>query len=168
MQFSTLALLTGLASIASAHFQLQYPTPRGPFVEDNEPNFCDGYNNAVNNRTTFPLSNGIINLNSEHPQWTAGVIVSTKANPTSFGDFNSSSGSYQMAVQYFQQSGEGKFCFPIDLANSSVTGVNDGANVTIQIIYNGGDGNLYQCADLTLSSTMTVASNATSGCTNVT
>ncbi|KAH7921262.1 hypothetical protein BV22DRAFT_1072662 [Leucogyrophana mollusca] len=169
MRFSTVALLGGLASVARAHFQLQYPVPRGPFVEDNEPTFCDGYNDAVNNRTVFPLSNGIINLNSEHPQWTAGVIVSTKADPTSFGDFNNSAGTYQLVVQYFQQSGEGKFCFPIDLAaNSNVTGLTDGANVTIQVIFNGGDGNLYQCADLTLSGSVSVPANATSSCTNTT
>jgi hypothetical protein len=30
----------------------------------------DGYTDAVNNRTVFPLSNGVINLNSEHPLWT--------------------------------------------------------------------------------------------------
>jgi hypothetical protein len=30
----------------------------------------DGYTDAVSNRTTFPLSNGVISMNSEHPQWT--------------------------------------------------------------------------------------------------
>ena len=49
-----------------------------------------------------------------------------------------------MVVQFFQTSGEGQYCFPVDLSNSSVPGVQDGANVTIQLIYNGGDGNLYQ------------------------
>ncbi len=28
------------ASVASAHFQLQFPDPRGAFNEDNEPTFC--------------------------------------------------------------------------------------------------------------------------------
>lgn len=49
-----------------------------------------------------------------------------------------------MVVQFFQTSGEGQYCFPIDLANSSVSGIQDGANVTIQIIFDGGDGSLYQ------------------------
>ncbi|KIK97648.1 hypothetical protein PAXRUDRAFT_92813, partial [Paxillus rubicundulus Ve08.2h10] len=154
------------ATVANAHFQLQYPLPRGDFVEDQEPTFCDGYDNAATNRTVFPLSNGIINLNSEHPTWTAGVIVSTKQDPSSFGDFNSSSG-VQLAVPYFQQDGEGKYCFPIDLAQTGFSGIQDGANVTIQIIFDGGDGSLYQCADLTLSANVTVPSDATS-CTNVT
>ncbi|KAL4068341.1 hypothetical protein V8B97DRAFT_895008 [Scleroderma yunnanense] len=163
MHFNTLFTLA-LAAIANAHFQLQYPTPRGPFVDDQEPTFCDGYTNVTTNRTVFPLTNGVIDLYSEHPKWTAGVIVSTAQDPTSFSDFNTTS----MAVQYFQQNGEGQYCFPIDLAASGVSGLQDGANVTIQIIYDGGDGNLYQCADLTLSANMTVPSNATVTCTNAT
>ncbi|KAG2116958.1 hypothetical protein DEU56DRAFT_718277, partial [Suillus clintonianus] len=154
---------------AQAHFQLQYPIPRGPFVQDSEPTFCDGYTDAVNNRTVFPLSNGIINMNSEHPLWTAGVIISTDQNPNNFSDFNSSSG-YQTVVPFFQQSGEGLYCFSIDLAAAAtnVSGIKDGANVTIQVLFDGGDGTLYQCADLTLSASMTVPpSNASSGCTNV-
>ncbi|KAI6005080.1 hypothetical protein F5J12DRAFT_893171 [Pisolithus orientalis] len=156
-----------LAAVANAHFQLQYPAPRGPFVAAQEPTFCDGYTDAVSNRTVFPLANGVVNFISKHTQWTAGVIVSTKQSPASFSDFNSSSG-YQMAVQFFQSSGEGQYCFPMDLATSGVSGIQDGANVTIQVIYDGGDENLYQCADLTLSANATVPSNATSTCTNVT
>ncbi|KAF9229662.1 hypothetical protein BS17DRAFT_33107 [Gyrodon lividus] len=167
MRFTTITFVAVFATVANAHFQLQYPSPRGVFVEDQEPTFCDGYTDAVANRTVFPLSNGVINLNSEHPTWTVGVIVSTKADPTSFADFNSSSG-YQLAVPYFQQNGEGKYCFPIDLAQSNVSGIQDGANVTIQIIFDGGDGELYQCADLTLFANATVPTNATSTCTNTT
>lgn len=40
MRFSAVATVVALASVAQAHFQLQYPAPRGVFVEDNEPNFC--------------------------------------------------------------------------------------------------------------------------------
>jgi len=155
-------------SVASAHFQLQYPAPRGVFVEDNEPTFCDGYTDAVSNRTSFPLSNGVIQMNSEHPKWTVGVLVSTAQNPTSFNDFNSANGSNQLAVQFFQTSGEGLACFNIDLNNTGISGVKDGANVTIEVVFDGGDGTLYQCADLTLSSTVTVPSNATSSCQNIT
>ncbi|KAJ8588208.1 hypothetical protein M405DRAFT_820069 [Rhizopogon salebrosus TDB-379] len=164
---SSIVFATVLSTAVQAHFQLQYPIPRGPFVQDSEPSFCDGYNDAVDNRTVFPLSNGIININSEHPLWTAGVLVSTFQDPNNFSDFNSSSG-YQMGVQFFQQSGEGLYCFPIDLATANIAGVQDGANVTIQILFNGGDGNLYQCADLTLSANATVPAGAASNCTNVT
>jgi hypothetical protein len=84
---SSIVFATVLSTAVQAHFQLQYPIPRGPFVQDSEPSFCgqpeiiyilfvdahrivDGYNDAVDNRTVFPLSNGIININSEHPLWT--------------------------------------------------------------------------------------------------
>jgi len=40
MRLSTVSTFLGLASAVSAHFQMQYPDPRGPFVEDNEPSFC--------------------------------------------------------------------------------------------------------------------------------
>ena len=76
-----------LAASVNAHFQLQYPPPRGVFDEDNEPTFCgtirqlhsifddvyfvlDGYLTAITNRSQFPLSGGFFSLNSEHPKWT--------------------------------------------------------------------------------------------------
>lgn len=34
----------------------------------------DGYTNAVSNRAVFPISNGVINLNSEHPTWTGNFF----------------------------------------------------------------------------------------------
>jgi len=168
MRVTEVATFLGLAIVASAHFQMQFPEPRGVFVEDNEPTFCDGYTNAVSNRTTFPLSNGVIVLNSEHPVWTVGVLVSTKQNPTSFNDFNNGTGGNQLAVNFFQTSGEGLACFNIDLSKSGIDGVNDGANITLEVAFDGGDGQLYQCADLTLSSSISVPSNATSSCKNIT
>lgn len=122
----------------------------------------DGYNNAVSNRTTFPLSGGVISLKSEHPKWTGkpssscrtiiflhrrslvGVLVSSKANPTSFNDFNNASGGNQFVTNFFQTTGEGLACFNIDLTKTGVDGVKDGSNVTIEVVFNGGDGALYQ------------------------
>ncbi len=88
---SAVAFLFALVSavVVNAHFQLQFPTPRGVFNMDNEPTFCgyvmkyllanivliditsylDGYLNSVSNRTEFPLSGGFYSLNSEHTQW---------------------------------------------------------------------------------------------------
>jgi hypothetical protein len=71
-------------------------------------------------------------------------------------------------VQFFQTSGEGLACFNVDLSKSGVSGIQDGANVTIEVVFDGGDGQLYQCADLTLSSSATIPSNATSSCHNIT
>ncbi|KAG6829976.1 hypothetical protein H0H92_002781 [Tricholoma furcatifolium] len=71
-------------------------------------------------------------------------------------------------VPFFETEGEGLFCFPFNL--SAVTNVTSplksGENVTLQFVYDGGDGILYQCADLTLSDDATVPSNVS--CTNAT
>ncbi|KAJ7783532.1 hypothetical protein DFH07DRAFT_726859 [Mycena maculata] len=147
-------MLASFFALANAHFQLQFPIPRGPFVEDSEPTFCDGYDDVTSNRTTFPLTGGFFSLNSEHTSWTAGVTLSTKENSTSFNDFS-------IIVPFFKLSGEGLFCIPLDLSATNATGLSDGLNVTLEIVYDGGDGELYQCADLTLSSTATIPSNVT-------
>jgi hypothetical protein len=49
-----------------------------------------------------------------------------------------------LARNFASFSGAGGFCIPLDLSNTGISGVSDGANVTIQLVYNGGDGNLYQ------------------------
>ena len=90
---STLVFLFALLAVSvNAHFQLQYPPPRGVFDEDNEPTFCgtrchlhcsfahiylalDGYLTAVTNRSQFPLSGGFFSMNSEHPQWTGKSVL---------------------------------------------------------------------------------------------
>ncbi|EMD41705.1 hypothetical protein CERSUDRAFT_110283 [Gelatoporia subvermispora B] len=151
MRFTSAAIFSGLLTVVSAHFQLQYPAPRGPFVEPNEINFCDGYANAVSNRTEFPISGGFFSLNSEHPQWTLGVIVSTVQDPDNFANFTDSNGNEQTAVPFFQTSGEGAFCAPINLSDLTSVSLKAGMNVTLQWIFDGGDGELFQCADLTLA-----------------
>ena len=92
--FTILALFT---AAVNAHFRLQFPPPRGPFDEDNEPTFCgilylfqnsqslfsdsicfstDGYTDGpASNRTQFPLSGGFFTLDSEHPQWTGQIVL---------------------------------------------------------------------------------------------
>ncbi|KAI0662616.1 hypothetical protein C8Q70DRAFT_959964 [Cubamyces menziesii] len=165
MRVATAAFISGLLTVASAHFQLQYPPPRGVFVEDKEPTFCDGYATAVSNRTVFPTNGGIVSLHSEHVHWTLGGIIATVQNPTSFDNF-SSGGQFQFVMPFFQTSGEGDFCFPVDFGAQNVTGVKNGANVTLQLIYDGGDGQLYQCADLTLSDSASVPQSVS--CTNST
>lgn len=131
----------------------------------------DGYNTAAPNRTQFPLNSGFFSMNSEHTSWTgkllgipflgtrsripcqitytvwfvAGVLVSTAQNPTSFNNFS-------QVVPFFQMQGEGLFCFPLSLGSSS--NVSDGSNVTIQIVFNGGDGTLYQVRPTIPATTM--------------
>ncbi|KAH9176948.1 hypothetical protein EDB89DRAFT_1937279 [Lactarius sanguifluus] len=164
MHFATFSLLAGVATVVNAHFQVSYPPPRGPFDEDNEVNFCDNYVNAVSNRSEFPLSGGFVTLNSEHASWNLAILLSTVQDPTSFDNFTTSSGQQQFARNFASGSGEGEFCIPLDLNNTGISGVQDNANVTIQFLFNGGDGSLYRCADLTLSNNFTVPSSVS--CSN--
>ncbi|KAI0757220.1 hypothetical protein C8Q80DRAFT_1132549 [Daedaleopsis nitida] len=166
MRFATAAFMTGLLTVVSAHFQLQYPPPRGEFVEKNEVNFCDGYADSISNRSTFPTSGGFISINAEHPKWTLGGIAAITANANSFDTFKDGSGNFQQVVPFFQTSSEGVFCMDVNLAASGVSGIKDGANVTIQLIFDGGDGQLYQCADLTLSDSFEIPSDVS--CKNAT
>jgi len=166
MRFSTFALLAVAITVVKAHFQVAYPPPRGVFVDDHEPTFCDGYVQAVSNRSEYPLSGGFVTLNSEHPSWTLAILISTVQDPTSFDNFTNSTGGQQLVRNFASGSGEGGFCIPLDLNNTAISGVQDGANVTLQYLYNGGDGSLYECSDLTLSNNFTIPSNIS--CSNAT
>ncbi|KDQ30567.1 hypothetical protein PLEOSDRAFT_1095975 [Pleurotus ostreatus PC15] len=151
-----LGLIASFAGVANAHFRLLYPEPRGPFVSDQEPNFCGGYTNVTPNRTAFPISGGFYSIRTGHGG-TIGVMVSTVQNPNNFDNFSSASGEPQF-VNAFQSSPDaGVLCFPLDFSQSNITGVRDGANVTVQVVVAGSDGSLYQCADLTLSSNATTS-----------
>jgi hypothetical protein len=59
----------------------------------------------------------------------AAFYVSTDENPNSFTKFS-------QVNSFFQLSGEGMFCIPLDLSSSNVTGLHDGQNVTIQVLDN--------------------------------
>jgi len=160
MLASTSLVLASLTALANAHFQLQFPGPRGPFVEDSEPTFCDGYDNETTNRTAFPLTGGFLVLNSEHSSWTAAVALTTKPNASDFSDFLN-------VVPFAKHSGEGPFCLSLDFSKTNATGLTEGQNVTIEVIFDGGDGQLYQCADMTLTNTAkidpSVTCNGTAG-----
>ncbi|KAH9921950.1 uncharacterized protein BXZ73DRAFT_79770 [Epithele typhae] len=167
MRFTTLSFLSCLMTAASAHFVLQYPPARGDFSDDDEPTFCDGYADSTTNRSSFPTGKGgFISIESHHEQWTLGGIVATVQNANSFDVFRDNSSNFQMFLPFFGTSGEGAFCVDVDLSASGVAGVKNGANVTLQFIFDGGDGNLYQCADLTLSDTFEIPSDVS--CKNAT
>jgi hypothetical protein len=73
-----------------------------------------------------------------------GILLSTAQDPTSFDNFTNSSGQQQLARNFASASGTGSFCIPLNLSSTGISGVADGANVTIQLVFNGGDGSLYQ------------------------
>lgn len=73
----------------------------------------------------------------------AAVLLSTSSNPSSFDDFKFG-GQDLYAVPFSTQSGEGVYCLPINIQSLGLADLKDGANVTLQVIFNGDDGALYQ------------------------
>ncbi len=159
MKFATPTVLAMLAALTSAHFTLDFPKARGEFDEDVEGNFCGmslcyvaGFSradlfqaartqsqaetNILSQTVSFPLirimkSGQVKPLTSLHyPRelnlLLAGVFLSTDANPTSFDNFS-------QIVPYFQLSGEGTFCIPLDFSSTNATGLQNNQNVTIQV-----------------------------------
>ncbi|KAF9270454.1 hypothetical protein L218DRAFT_35609 [Marasmius fiardii PR-910] len=165
MFFTPFAFLFGFSvGLVNAHFRLQFPTPRGAFVAQQELDFCGGYTDAVSNRTSFPLSGGMFSIDSgPHPNFVVGVMLSTSQNPNTWEAFNNAGGQQQFVRSFARETNAGIFCIPLELNSTGISGVQEGANVTIQIVFAGGDGNLYQCADLTLARNASVPS-----CTNQT
>ncbi|KAG7099453.1 hypothetical protein E1B28_001304 [Marasmius oreades] len=149
MPFTPFAfLLAFCTSAVRAHFRLQFPDPRGAFVAQKEIDFCGGYTDAVNNRTAFPLSGGMISISSGHENFVVGVLLSTSQNANTWEAFNNAGGQQQLVRNYARQPSAGTFCIPLDLNSTGIAGVQEGTNVTIQIVYLGGDGNLYQVRPL--------------------
>ncbi|KZS95927.1 hypothetical protein SISNIDRAFT_477815 [Sistotremastrum niveocremeum HHB9708] len=150
-----------LASAAQAHFTLQYPQTRG-FDDDAEVTpICGGFNN-VTNRTEFPLGPAQIQISSFHT--TATVLIEVAVgidNPTTFSQFNTtSSGTTYPPLVGFNQIPEGPACYNVDISSLNISGATNGTDATILIIYDGGDGTLYQCADVTLVQGFTVPKGA--------
>jgi len=166
MHYSALSVLALFAGAANAHFRLNFPAPRGPGTEG-ELNFCAGYTEATSNRTTFPLSGGFFTIKQNHAPWSGAVFISTEQNPNNFGAFNNTNG--EQFVRYWANTDvTGNLCIPLDLSQTNIPGVRDGANVTVQIAVIGGDGELFQCADLTLSNNYNIPKEISDTCSNTT
>lgn len=169
MKLTSSALMTVgslLFSVASAHFTLDYPTSRG-FDEDLEPNFCGGFN-VSSTRQPYPLGTAPLLIDSHHPSADVFILVSFDANPTNFTAFNTTDSgvTYPPLRPAGQITGTGEFCFDVDIQSLGIAGVGNGSLATIQVVFNGGDGVLLQCADLILLTNFTVPSNIT--CANIT
>ncbi|KAI8370330.1 uncharacterized protein BYT42DRAFT_581852 [Radiomyces spectabilis] len=139
---SMMALFSMLKG-ADAHFQLTYPQTRG-MDHAKEPTAPCGSFDSVGPRTEFPLSGGFVEINAGHPQYQYSVKVLVNGNPTA-SDF---SGDNLKEIASGQRNYPQQACLPVDF--SKVSDAKNGANATLQIIFNGGDGELYQCSDVTL------------------
>ncbi|GAA5882889.1 hypothetical protein JCM3774_001378 [Rhodotorula dairenensis] len=165
---STLTALVALPLLVSAHFTLDYPTSRG-FDEDLEPQFCGGFPTPSSERTPFPLAGSApVLIDSHHPSAIVGMFLSFDSNPTNFSQFNQTSSGQQYGLldNFGSITGTGEFCFQVDVASLGVNGLSNGSVATLQVEFNGGDGSLFQCADLVLVENYSVPSNVT--CRNAT
>ncbi|KAL8697303.1 MAG: hypothetical protein Q9201_007193 [Fulgogasparrea decipioides] len=154
MKLLLLALIS-LTSLTSAHFTLDYPQVRG-FDEDQLGTFpCGGQNTISNNRTSWPLAGGTIQLTMEHDHAAVQVLLALGNNVTD--------GFSTILVPTTQEQGIGKFCLS-DVKVPESLGAKEGDNATIQVVTNGDPtGGLYNCADITFSATNTSAQECTNG-----
>ncbi|KAL9045277.1 MAG: hypothetical protein Q9214_001657 [Letrouitia sp. 1 TL-2023] len=148
-------LLSSLAALVAAHFTLDYPAVRG-FDEEQLTQFpCGGQDEVSTSRTPWPLKGGHIQLTMEHDRVATQVLIGLGND---VGDaFNT------VLVPTIQEEGFGKFCFG-DIVIPASLGVKDGQNATIQVVTSGDPtGGLYNCADITFTSSETPNSECTNG-----
>jgi len=70
-------------------------------------------------------------------------MLSTAAFPVSFNDFHTASGADQLVVDYFKGTGASG-CVRVNPNGAGILGIQNGTNVTLQMVFDGGDGKLYQ------------------------
>ncbi|KAL8732381.1 MAG: hypothetical protein Q9166_002779 [cf. Caloplaca sp. 2 TL-2023] len=143
-----------LASLVSAHFTLDFP-PAREADEEQSGTFPCGASTVSSSRTAWPLAGGSIQLTLGHDHSAIQVLVALGNDPGS--NFNA------VLVPTIQEEGLGKFCLSNVMVPESL-GVRDGDNATIQVVTDSeSSGGLYNCADITFSSSNSSAS--TSQCT---
>ncbi|KAK3080200.1 hypothetical protein LTS18_002864 [Coniosporium uncinatum] len=162
MQFSTLSTVALLSSLASAHFTVNYPYWRGSSFDEGKSQWswpCANVTQelSANNRTAWPLTGGSLNLKVSHP-WAYTYVTLGLGNEVT--SFNVS------LLDHFNQTGNGTFCIPqLGAAQLAELGVQEGTNASLQVVQINEHGNaLYNCADITFSSTATTLSG--DACTN--
>lgn len=121
-----------------AHYQIIYPGTRG-FDEGKEPVApCGGFDTASSQRIRMPKS-AFITINSGHTSYSYIVNALYNENPSA-ADFSGTN------VNKLAE-GSRKFpevaCLPVEFGSN----IEDGTNATLQVVYNGGDGLLYQVSN---------------------
>jgi len=74
------------------------------------------------------------------------VAISFNEDPTKFSDFNTSSDGSKVPflVPFIDMNAQGDACVPVNVSALSLPQAKDGANATIMVQFNGGDGDLFQ------------------------
>ncbi|KAF1796023.1 hypothetical protein V8B55DRAFT_1371392 [Mucor lusitanicus] len=143
-------LVAALVQTVLAHYTVTYPSSRG-FDETKEPTApCGGFDSVSTTRTPFPLKGGFVEIDSGHTAYSYVINLLVENAPTT-ADFSNATANVQVATG--SRSYPQAACLSLDdLTKNSAAKA--GANATIQVVYNGGDGELYQCIDVTLADTV--------------
>ncbi|KAF2178688.1 hypothetical protein K469DRAFT_642196 [Zopfia rhizophila CBS 207.26] len=156
--FSNHVALFALLPLSAAHFVLTWPPNRG-FRDDDAVKFpCGGFDSVSSTRTPWPLNGGPIQLDMHHTQTRIELLLAIGSEPGS--NFN------VVLRPTVAQEGLGDFCLG-QVSVPSGLNISDGTPATIQVVSNGDpDGGLYQCADVTLTTTPLSSSDYDSNCKN--
>ncbi|KIX07360.1 uncharacterized protein Z518_02013 [Rhinocladiella mackenziei CBS 650.93] len=150
-----LALLSLWALSSSAHFILQYPTSLGFDDEAEGTSPCGGFDPTFNSTDddSIPVGGFPVSMMSTHPasNWLFRVTLDHQA------PFN-----WTNLLPVVDETGLGQFCLPNLKAPDSFAGQSG----LVQVIQQGPDGILYQCAAVNFVTG--VNTTVSSSCTNVT
>ncbi|KAL9558274.1 hypothetical protein MBANPS3_000974 [Mucor bainieri] len=144
--FSLLLLFAGIGAVR-AHFQMIYPPATRGFDESKEPLApCGGFDVPVNDndRLSMPRSS-FMTIDSGHVSYSYVIKALYSDQPTA-DDFTAASlRQLTDGTRTYPQAA----CLPFEFGGD----VQDGTKATLQIVYNGGDGLLYQCIDVIVDNT---------------
>ncbi|KAK4151619.1 hypothetical protein C8A00DRAFT_35712 [Chaetomidium leptoderma] len=143
-------LLLAAASLADAHFGIEYPPMRANTLGSSKnttysqwTNPCAGVPGNLTTRpqTPWPLTGGSIKLDMHHP-WSY-VFINLGLGPD-VSNFN-----YTLTNPFWNETGNGTLCVPQLALPADLPGAVDGAEASLQVVTVGEDGNaLYNCADI--------------------
>ncbi|KAL1901051.1 hypothetical protein Sste5346_002118 [Sporothrix stenoceras] len=144
---ASLFTLVAAAGVASAHFQIEYPTWRADSLTNASYSQyvfpCAGVPQDVANanRTDWPATGGSLSLDLHHPWTYVFINIGLGENVTNF--------NYSLTPSFWNETGSGVLCVPhLDLPVGLEPA--DGQKATIQVVTLGESGSaLYNCADIT-------------------
>ncbi|RVX66533.1 hypothetical protein B0A52_09818 [Exophiala mesophila] len=149
---SLLALLA-LPLLSSAHFELSFPPARDD-DDTNQGTWPCGGHDAVSERTSVALTGFPVSVELGHTENLFQIVLSIGDEGDNF---------HHVILPTIQEFGPGDFCLPNVVIPSDLN-ITDGTNGTIQVITNAhSGGGLYNCADITFTST---EPETPSSCTN--
>lgn len=159
---ASLFTLVAAAGVASAHFQIEYPTWRADSLTNTSYSQyvfpCAGVPQDVDNanRTDWPVNGGSLSLDLHHPWTYVFINIGLGENITNF--------NYSITPSFWNETGSGVLCVPhLDLPADLQPA--DGQKATIQVVTLGESGSaLYNCADITFR-TGNVANFGGNNCT---